>query len=275
MKSKDVAAFVVLYLSSLAVLGFVAYFWYEHFGWEKLWILGTVLFLLALLLGYLFAKYALSPLVSRNEELDRLLKETLHELNIPVATIRANVQMLKKSANERTLKRLRRIEEATKQLLGLYKEVDYLIKKEIDRVEKEKLRLDLFIQNRLEFMADLLADRRVEVMLEPVNVHINEQEFSKVFDNLISNALKYSLKGSCIKVILNKNRELIIEDEGEGIDSSELVRIFDRYYRASDKPGHGIGLAIVKQVCDENGIDIRIESQKGRGTKVILDLTKI
>jgi signal transduction histidine kinase len=70
-------------------------------------------------------------------------------------------------------------------------------------------------------------------------------------------------------------RKLVVEDEGEGIGSEELVRIFDRYYRASEKPGHGIGLAIVKQFCDENGIEIHIESQKGKGTKVVLDLTHI
>lgn len=264
----------MLYLSSLAVLGFVIYFWQEHFGWSYLWLLGTVLFFLALLIGYLFAKYALSPLASRNEELDRLLKETLHELNIPVATIKANVQMLQKSADERTKKRLKRIEEATKQLLHLYKEVDYLIKKEIDRVEKAEVALHTFIANRLEFLADLLANHELVTELEPTYVRLSEQGFAKVFDNLLSNAIKYSPPKSRIKVKLSE-RKLIIEDEGEGIGSEELVRIFDRYYRASDKPGHGIGLAIVKQFCDENGIEIHIESQKGKGTKVVLDLTHI
>jgi signal transduction histidine kinase len=274
LKSKDVAAFITLYLATFAILGYVVFFWYENFNFRYLWLLIFVLILLAIVFGYLFAKYALSPLIHRNKELDRLLKDTLHELNIPVATIKANVQMLKKEANEQNLKRLNRIEMAAKQLLKLYKEVDYLIKKEIDRVEKEEIMLDLLIKERIEHFLDLLENRKIELNLEPKRVFLNRFELSKVIDNLISNAIKYTPDGNLIRVTLN-SKELIIEDEGVGISEERLLKVFDRYYQENrQKEGFGIGLSIVKEFCDKNSISIRILSQKDKGTKVVLDLTK-
>ncbi len=274
LKSRDLFAFILLYASSVAILALVVYFWHQSFGSAYPFALGMVLLLLVLLFGYLFARYLLEPLTKRNEELDRLLKETLHELNIPVATIRANVQLLKKNPSCNP-KRLSRIQKATDQLLGLYEEVDYLIKKEIDRVEKEPVRIDEVVQERIDLFADLLKERKVEIKLEPFEAVLPKQGFIKAFDNLLSNAIKYSGPGSLIKVSLKKG-VLVIEDEGKGIGEEELVRIFERYYQANSKaPGYGIGLAIVKEFCDETGIGVRIDSQAGKGTKVVLDLTKI
>ncbi len=266
---------MVLYASSVAILGLVLYYWYDNFGLQSLWIPALIVAGLALLFGYLFARYALSPLASRNEELDRLLKDTLHELNIPVATIKANVQMLKRKADEKSRARLERIESAANQLLGLYKEVDYLIKSQIDRIEKERFGVDEAVRERVEFFKDLLGSRKVVLDLEPFEAELPKQGFAKAFDNLLSNAIKYSSDDSAISITLKDGR-LTIEDEGEGIDSSDLLRIFDRYYRAAkDEPGYGIGLDIVKKFCDEEGIEIAIDSQKGRGTRITLDLTHI
>ena len=274
LKNRDLFAFILLYASSIAILALVIYFWTQSVGGEYLYILVTVLFLLVLLFGYFFAHYLLEPLARRNEDLDRLLKETLHELNIPVATIRANVQLLKRDPSCNP-KRLERIEKATKQLLGLYEEVDYLIKKEIDRIEKEPVRVDEVVQERIDLFKDLLKERRLEMQLEPFEVVLSKQGFIKAFDNLLSNAIKYSSKNSTIKITLQKGL-LSVEDEGRGIAEEELVRIFERYYQADSKaPGYGIGLAIVKEFCDEAGIGVRIDSKVGKGTKVVLDLTKI
>ena len=269
------AAFITLYIASIAILGYFIFFWYENFNWDSLWLLILFLILLSLFFGYLFAKYALSPLIHRNKELDRLLKDTLHELNIPVATIKANVQMLKKSADPKGLKRLERIEKAAAQLLGLYKEVDYLIKREIDSVEKEKISLDELIKQRVELFEDILGSRMVELDLEPFEVELNRFELSRVIDNLISNAIKFSPDGSKIKITLKDGR-FTIEDEGIGISEERLLKIFDRYYQEDEKKeGFGIGLSIVKEFCDKEGIKIRILSQKMEGTKIVLDLTQI
>jgi len=275
LRSSDVFAFVLLFSVSVFLIFFTGYLWIENIGWRYLWLLGIALSALTLLIGYLFAKYALYPIVRQNEELDRLLKDTLHELNIPVATIKANASMLKRSVDPKLLRKVERIEAAARQLLELYKEVDYTIKKEIKKEEKERLDLCAFIEERIEFFAELLKSRRVEVECEPLAILTSRQGFLKTFDNLLSNAIKYSDEGSLIQIIV-KDGKLMIKDSGEGIEEGELLKIFDRFYRASEKKeGKGIGLSIVKSFCDEEGIGVQIDSKKGIGTTVTLDLTKV
>jgi len=93
-----------------------------------------------------------------------------------------------------------------------------------------------------------------------------------MLDNIIDNAMKYSDKSSPIKIVL-KNGILSIEDRGVGMCQTELIKIYDRYYQSDIKnSGSGIGLAIVKEYCDENRIKIWIDSKEGVGTKVSFDL---
>ncbi len=266
---------MLLFSISVFLLFFSGYLWVENIGWRYLWLLGLVLALLTLLIGYLFAKYALSPLVEQNEELDRLLKDTLHELNIPVATIKANASMLKRVIDPKHKRKIERIEAAAQQLLELYKEVDYTIKKEIDRAEKERIDLCSFIRDRLDFFAELLQERQVDFECEPTTIEVFRPALLKAFDNLLANAIKYSSKDALIQIIV-KDAKLMIKDSGEGIEEQELLRIFERFYRANNtKEGHGIGLSIVKSFCDEEGIGVRISSKKGIGTTVTLDLSKV
>ncbi|MEJ2437076.1 MAG: ATP-binding protein, partial [Sulfurovaceae bacterium] len=96
--------------------------------------------------------------------------------------------------------------------------------------------------------------------------------FEQVIDNLLSNAMKYSKRDSKITITL-KDGKIEIEDEGIGIDETEMLHIHELYYQGnSESEGKGIGLAIVKKFCDKNGIDFAIYSKKDQGTKVILDL---
>jgi signal transduction histidine kinase len=85
--------------------------------------------------------------------------------------------------------------------------------------------------------------------------------------------MKYSDKNEPIKIVL-KNNLLSISDRGIGIDETELVKIYERYYQLDYKAhGEGIGLALVKAYCDDEKIEIRIVSKKGEGTKFSFDLT--
>ena len=104
--------------------------------------------------------------------------------------------------------------------------------------------------------------------------------FSIVINNLISNALKYSNSNGNLTVRIFNNDakvECHIIDSGIGIPKENLERIFNPFYRsnATDHPeikGTGLGLSIVKRLCSLLSIEIRITSQEGLGTKVILSL---
>lgn len=280
MNRSDLVKIVLYYLFTiLLVLGFEYIVFMEFgFGLEIFGAISLAVLGFAVLFGYIMAKFALEPLLATTRLLDRLLKDTLHELNIPVATIMANVSMLKKGQNDpKSLARLERIQKASENLLQLYEDLDYFIKKEIRKVDYDLFDLKELTLERLAHFEDIIKNHRLTVrtQLEPLLIKADRRGFSKAIDNLLSNAVKYNSPEGTIEVILGGSK-LLVRDSGIGMSDEELLRIFDRYYQAgSEAQGYGIGMNIVKSFCDDHKIFIHIDSQKGQGTSVCLDLAAV
>jgi len=243
---------------------------------ENFFAIALVLLFISIFLSFTLTNIALKPYFDKNRFLDKLLKNTLHELNVPIATIDANLNLLKrKELNEKKLIRLSRISLASKKLLKLYSELDYFIKKEINRVESETFNLKELLLQELEYFQDIKRDITFKIDTQDLKVIANRSGFAKVINNLISNAIKYNRKDGFVKIELSDNL-LTIEDSGIGLESDEIFKIFDRYYQSDNSnSGYGIGLNIVKSFCDEYKIDIKIVSKKDKGSKFILDLETI
>jgi len=267
-----------LYVLSITILLFGLYLFLESNDFsKKSFILGSLLLLFSsIVLGYLLNEYILNKKFEVDKNLLHITKEILHELNIPIATMQANSKLLKKSlkADEKGIKRLSRIDDSILRLERLYRELIYSIKKEIYPIEKESFDLKELI---LERVASLRLLNRNEFLLELESclIRVDKIGFEKALDNILMNAMKYSLKESLICVIL-KDTILTIEDHGVGMDETELVKIYERYYQLDNNiHGEGIGLALVKAYCDDEKIGIHIASTKGIGTKVTFDLTAV
>jgi signal transduction histidine kinase len=232
---------------------------------------GSVVLILVFFSGYLISKLATQPLIAYINDLQTLSSQTLHELNLPIATIKTNSAMIKRKADDpKLIKRLERIEDATNMLQERYNELDYLIKTQTKKQIKEQFDVAKLIQKRLDFLQNLYPSHIFQTALEETIIVNDPFGLSKAFDNLIDNAVKYSSKKSKITVGL-QNNTLCICDEGEGIDEVELIRIFDRYYQGNpSKKGFGIGLYVVKSFCDANNIELTIQSKKNSGTTVEL-----
>ncbi len=229
--------------------------------------------IIALPLGYLLAKHAIAFSVSTHAMLSRLTNNILHELNIPLSTIKGNVHLIKrKTEDESLLRKIARIEKASDDLLELYEDMEYAIKREIKEIDKEKCALDRFIAERVELLQDPNKEFTVVQDLEKTAVIVDKQGLKHAFDNLFSNAMKYGKKGGTITIRL-KNAIVSIQDEGKGIEPTEIAKIFNRYYQSdSTLEGRGIGLALVKEFCDNHKIKIEIDSQR-QGTTFLLDFS--
>ncbi len=240
------------------------------------YLIAFITFLLSLFGGYMLGLIFLNPVFETNRFLDRLLKDTLHELNIPVATIKANAQMIKLNPqNPKNIKRIERIQKATDDLLVLYKGMDYYIKREIEQIDKEKFDAKEACEESIKKFQEISKNVTISGDLDSVVVYADKIGFCKTLDNLISNAVKYNKKGGYVKVIL-KDNFLTVEDNGIGMSSDEVFRVFDRHYQADEsKSGYGIGLSIVKSYCDKEKIYINIDSEKGKGSKFKLNLKNI
>ena len=105
-----------------------------------------------------------------------------------------------------------------------------------------------------------------------IKVNIDKVMFTRVLENLFSNAVRYSKEGDSIVFKAwndETNAFISISDTGIGIDSENLPHIFDLFYRGSAsrrENGHGIGLSVVKTVADTMGWKIDVTSKKGSGT---------
>ncbi len=275
MKKKTLLA-ALGYFTSVAMLLSFLYWFLENEGFTEsnFLIAGFMVLLLAAGWGYVISTHLLAPKVQLDESLSQLSSEILHELNIPLSTIRANSSMLKKRLqDEKNLQRLARIESSSLRLERLYKELVYSIKKEIHPVEKELFSLKKLLHERIEVL-EAFGRNHFDLKMEECLLKADKIGFEKMIDNLLMNAMKYSPKNSPVTISL-QNDLLTITDRGIGMDETQLLRVYERYYQGdSKKEGEGIGLALVKAYCDEENIDIQIQSQKNSGTTIFLDLKK-
>jgi signal transduction histidine kinase len=269
MKRKQVARVLVFYVVTFVAMAGLMWVVFESFGYsnENFLVVTLMLLPLSLLFGYILSKVALEPLFITNDLLDKLLKETLHELNIPLSTIFANVSMLKrKEEDPKKITRLERIEKAAENLGELYEDLDYFIKKEIGSVERERFDLDAVIGRSIQKMDDIKGEISIQYRLNGMTVLADRRGCQKCIDNLLSNAIKYNKPGGRVEIYEEKGW-LVIADTGIGMDETTLFHIFDRYYQSDlSASGYGIGLHIVKTFCDEHGIEIKIASRPGEGT---------
>ncbi len=225
--------------------------------------------------GLILYELIIEPKRSQDRVLENLIKETLHEINLPINTIDANIKMLsKRLSDSKDLKKLSRIEGSLDRLKRLYEQLSYNIKKELIPIVLEELDLKEIVKDRVSHFREF---NRNEFILElnSLKIKVDKIGLEQVIDNIIENSMKYSVKDSEIFIKIYETT-LEIEDFGIGIEQDELSLIYQRYYRESQEGrGDGIGLSIVKSYCDRYGITLKIESKKGVGTKVILDFNRL
>lgn len=140
----------------------------------------------------------------------------------------------------------------------------------------ERLSLDQMIREAIHKYSRLFIQKKLSLDFQETNLYVltDEKWFVFVLSQLLSNAIKYTEQG-CIH-IYGKDGSLYIEDEGIGITSEDLPRVFERGYTGYngrvDKKASGIGLYLTKQVLQRLNIDISITSTPKVGTCVKLDL---
>ena len=237
-------------------------------------IIGFLLsYLVLAILGYYLIKLLLKPIKEARKQLDNFIKDTTHELNTPITALLmcANESSLKNPKN------LERILVSAKRVSELYKDLTYIFLEDKNSKVLEELNLKELIDEQLSYFY-LLANKKqikIECKLDDTKVIMDREDFKRLFSNLISNTIKYNKKGGAVKIGL-KSKTLTIEDTGIGIDREKINNIFERYYRATtNSGGFGIGLSIVKDICNKYNIKLKVESVKDKGTKFIMQYNEI
>lgn len=268
----------VIFTFSLIIILYLNYFFISKFGLNQdnfIYII-IPLIVLGLAIFLSFSISILKPLFKSDEKLQQSIKETIHELNIPVSTIKMNAQLLQKTiSDEKSLKRLDRINQASNNLLKLYENMEYDIKKQIDKIDKQEFYLDEIIANSCEKFDDIKKNTIITTNVPNIKLFTDLNGFEKTIDNLISNAIKHNIKENPLVNIEYKNGILSVYNTGEKIDTKNLFIVFDKYFQEdTSKDGFGLGLAMVKEFCDKNKITINIDTLEN-GNSFNLNLKNI
>ena len=237
--------------------------------WKNIIGYGLFSFVLFLLFGLYLAKLFLKPMRDSIMLLDRFIKDTTHELNTPLSAILANIEMMDTEIMvEKNKKKLNRINIAAKTVSILYKDLTFMTLEQEKNTQKEDIAIKSVIQNRVEYFDILAKSKNIvfDLHLEYATIHMERRKFVRIIDNLISNAIKYNKRGGKITIILQESMLSII-DTGIGIEKDKIALMFDRYMRFNQSEGgFGVGLSIVKQIANECGLRIEVDSEIGKGT---------
>jgi signal transduction histidine kinase len=209
-----------------------------------------------------------------------MLADVSHELRTPITVIQGNVEGILDGLYPADEARLKSVLEETRILSRLVEDLRTLA-----LAESGALRLKREPTNLVELIRDTISNfeaqakekeiRFAMTLNEVEEVDIDPQRVREVLTNLLSNALRYTPRGGEVDVRLTesgtgsaKSVMIFVQDNGPGIETSDLPHVFDRFYKSSDSGGMGLGLSIAKYLVEAHGGKIWAESEMGKGTKI-------
>lgn len=204
-----------------------------------------------------------------------------HELRTPLTTIKTSCELLEQDAmlSEKSHARLQKIVRATANIEGMVNALLSLAREE-SAAQPAPLALGEAIAENLADFATRMAEREIDAVIEVeacLQVQVHQPALAIVLSNLIDNAVRHTQRGH-LHFSYNGD-ELLVADTGSGIPAEAQPRVFERFYRSpqfpDDKAGFGIGLAVVKKICNQNQWAIRIESDFVDGTRIFLRLPSV
>ncbi|GAB2923525.1 HAMP domain-containing sensor histidine kinase [Paraburkholderia jirisanensis] len=201
-----------------------------------------------------------------------------HELRTPLTAIKTSIELLEEDASisPKSHARLSQISRAAENMIELINAL-LLLAREESTVDVGPVHLAHLIDTALAPFAERAAHKGVSVTIDvkrDLQVDVNRSALAIVLSNLIDNATRYTNRGNIR--FSYAGGSLIIEDSGPGIPTDALPHVFERFYRAdsaiASSRGFGIGLSIVKKICDWYGWPVQLDSGPDTGTRVSLGL---
>lgn len=215
-----------------------------------------------------------------------------HELRTPLTSIKAYVEALVDNSDDPQFIQRKEfldiVSKETNRLIRIVNDVLDVSKIEFGQRPMTRTAVDLgtVVAEVFDMLSPALRDRSVRIEADvPSDLPRIEGDadlIKQVFINLISNAIKYSPRGTTVTVGAREeavNVLVSVSDQGVGIPKDEIGNVFDKYFRArsqktSKMEGLGLGLAIVKNIVEQHGGTVRVESKEGSGSTFFFTLPR-
>jgi len=198
-----------------------------------------------------------------NQELKTSITNISHDLRTPLTSIRGYLDLIDSSnLTEKQINYLKIIDSKVKDLTELTEQL-FDFSKSIDiynEVERKNICINNVLEDSIVSFYSLFKEHnispKIEICEEKVVRLLNENMVKRIFENIISNAIKYSEDD--FKIKLKSNGMIKFSNKTKQIDTTSLERIFDRYYTVKNaKKSNGIGLSIAKQLVELNNGNIK------------------
>jgi len=247
-------------------------------------------------LGEIMGSVTVLQDISYLKELDKMKSEFIamvaHELRAPIATVEQQLTVIiggmAGELNEKQQQMMTRAKERTRSVLTLIKDLLDFSKIEAGKMVqyKEPLSLAEVIPRVVEAMKADAEGKNIRIeILHPLSssiIQADQNSMEGIFNNLISNAIKYTPDGGRVTISLDDHDGFVkvsVTDTGIGIKDEDIPRIFDKFYRVKSSDtrqivGTGLGLSIVKSIVDAHMGTISVESTEGKGTTFSILLPK-
>ena len=292
MRRRKTAIFFLVFGISLIVLAIAL-----NVGWillnlreVALMVLGIIFFAL-IITGLVLNTIFLVREIKRSEQHDAFLNSVTHELKTPIASIKLYLETLKtrKVSLEKQMEFYDVMLADSNRLLNTVEQVLQAssTKERKRQFNASELDIGALINEAVDIIQlgrnlDEGAIRFTEPA-EPIKIMGDAADMQTAFINLLDNALKYSSDAPKIsirtkKAAMNKRVDIFIKDNGVGIQSADLKRIFKRFYRVKnpsggETKGTGLGLFIVKSIMERHGGKVSAQSRgEGLGTTFLVQL---
>jgi len=211
--------------------------------------------------------------IKRNKELlkenKRFVVDTIHQIKTPLSIIALNSDFIKMQTKDKeVLESIEEIEAAISMLTHSYDDLSYFASKKVVNYKAARLNFSLILKERIKFFSVLAKARNKRIIIsveDNIILNINKVELERIIDNNISNAIDYS-KESKIYVELKKSDNFIVFKVASfGDKIKDTKKIFEKNYREQEhKRGVGIGLNIVKIICEKYNIKYTAYHQNGQ-----------
>lgn len=233
-----------------------------------------------------------------NEMLDRIQSGVLriqqfssdasHELRTPLTILRGEIEVAlrKKRSEDEYQSVLGSLLEEVQQMENIVDDLLFFTRADSGHIQLKNIRGNFaeMIEENIRKMQPLAKEKSIDIVFIPDQNHImyemDSGKFSQLITNILDNAIKFTDLGGKISLNIRRSEDQIrieVEDNGPGIPEMEISKVFDRFYRvdksrSSESTSNGLGLSICKWIVEAYHGTIRIGSEEGKGTKVIITL---
>jgi signal transduction histidine kinase len=235
--------------------------------------------------------------VTRMKEFEQLKSDMIslmsHELRTPLTSINGFAELLViddkiPEESREFLQIISNESQRMSRMIDTFLTVTQLERADKKEVTKIALRLDEVVRETLGILAPIAKKKRIR-LVEQGNSHIppvaaDKSLITQVLTKLLDNAIKYSPERTTVTVSTLLEAEsvrVLVEDRGYGVPAESIDRIWEKFYRVArdgqekDEESTGLGLAFVKEVVEQHGGTVAVESEVGRGSKFSFALPRL